>query len=151
MDKIERYKYNIEMCIEIFNSTVLGIKEQIKSELEDDVELNIYYIAIEATIKKNIITPLILFINHIYTNDVIRRKLIEKDEVFFSNSSHSEIGLSEKNKEHVEMFFLFQRYWKILPTSKKEYIKDAMETLVKTARTYLKIKGKYDDLMEKTK
>lgn len=149
MDKIKHYEDNIVQCINMFNSIVLDIKNAIKSDMPDDMELKIYYIAIEATIKYNVMTPILLFIQHIYANDMIRRKLIEKDEAFFANSSHATLGLSEKNKKDIDMFFQFQNCWKELSDDSKEYIKEAMFTLVNTAKTYIKIRGKIDDIKKK--
>jgi hypothetical protein len=149
MNKITHYEDNIKICIEMFNSVVLDIKNAIKSDMPDDAELKLYYIAIEATIKYNEMTPILLFIQYIYANDTIRRKIIEKDEKFFENSSHDKLGLSEKNKKDIEMFFQFQKCWKDLSDESKEYIKDAMYTLVNTAKTYIKIKGKIDDIKKK--
>ena len=93
-DKIKHYGDKSKLCVELFNNIVLDIKNAIKTDMPDDAELKLYYIAIELTIKYNIMTPILLFVKHIYTNDIIRIKLIEKDEKFFENSSHDTFGVS---------------------------------------------------------
>ena len=80
---------------------------------------------------------MLFFITNIYSNDTYRKNINEGNESFFLGNTYDEIG---NDKNSVNTIFQFKSCWGKLSSSNKNYIKDAMKTLVRISTQYIEEK-----------
>lgn len=130
----ESSKY-INMC----NTILTNIGNLISTEFPDDLIISTYVKTINDLIIKEPADPISTFILGVYNVDEYRTNIIKGNDEFFINTDYS----VDKKKGEI---FAFKSCWKKMNDDMKNYVKKAMQTLVKVSRQYIEVKYKLDEI-----
>lgn len=122
----------IQKCIEMFNLLIQDISLLLSREFPRDLILKTYSGIVKNIISNNPLKPISSFILNIYSNDKYRSCILKGDDEFFLNNSYV-----NNDGDKIRMMFQFKSCWKKLGTSDKDYIKNAMKTLVDISGQYV--------------
>jgi hypothetical protein len=134
----ESSKY-INMC----NTILTNIGNLISTEFPDDLIISTYVKTINDLIVKEPADPISTFILGVYNVDEYRTNIIKGNDEFFINTDYS----VDKKKGEI---FAFKSCWKKMNDDMKNYVKKAMQTLVKISRQYIEVKYKIDEINKMT-
>jgi len=125
--------------INMFNSICKQVGNHLLSKFPTDKSFNIYNEILNEFIKIKPQEPISIFIKKVYAKDEYRSSIVSMNDDFFTNSSHDHLT---KNKEsRVEALFHFKYCWGILNDESKNFIKQAMKTLVDICEIYILYKS----------
>jgi hypothetical protein len=135
----------LSLCIELFNTVAIDLKNLIAKEINGSITMNIFYGAIDKIIETRASEPISFFIKHIYSNDIYRKNINDGNEEFFSDQNFDDIIKNDQKK--IKILFKFKSAWKHLKSDKKKYITNAMKTMVDICRKYIEEKDNGNKLL----
>ena len=145
--QMEQINKKLSLCIELFNTVLIDIKNSIAKEIKNNITMNIYYGVIDKFISVRPNEPISFFIKHIYSNDIYRNSIIDGNEIFFSENNFS--SLIKEDEKKLKSMFMFKECWVELSLERREFIKNAMKTLVDITKKYIEEKYNGNQLLGK--
>lgn len=132
-EKIGAIAIKIEKYINMFNIVLEDMCKVIGSEVKNDVSVGTYVGITLNVVKTKPIEPISLFIVNVSGNIKYKQCILEKDDRFFMTGKPNDIS----EELDINTLFQFRDFWKVLNDDCKDYIKNAMVTLVEIGDKYI--------------
>lgn len=133
-EHISSINKKLSSYIDFFNTIVNDIVSTLKNTFLNDIMLVTYHDVLGEIIKNNKVEPISAFLIYVYSNDTFRQYIIEGNENFFLGCNYEGLA-TDQNK--VMTIFQFKAYWGKLSNDHREFIKNAMKTLISICEKYI--------------
>jgi hypothetical protein len=125
----------ISECINMFNEVVSDIGITLITELPNESTVGIYNELLKTLLKKSPDFIIDSFVKDVYSDNIYRQSILNRDEDFFLENNHKKIV--EKHDDGKKTLFQFKSCWKKLSYDTQNYIKDAVVMLVHITEKYI--------------
>lgn len=132
LTQLQHTNTKITKCIDLFNTLISDIKALLLREF-DDKSLIIYSKIVSTVIDVSPTKPITLFAINIYANETYLEKIQNGDDDFFLQPN----SIRQNDDKALEIMFKFREYWPRLSDDNKEYIKNAMKSLINIVEMYI--------------
>lgn len=140
---LNKINKNIKKYLMLFNGVICDIAKVLVNEFPNDLMLKTYDGVIANLVMTNPIEPISSFILNIYSNDIYRRHIINKNDNFFLNNTYE-----LKDNDKTQLMYHLKLQWGKLNIDVKDYIKNAMKTLVNISSEYIEDKADGNNILK---
>jgi hypothetical protein len=141
MSKEREIIEQIDNYVEMFNSVCKQVSGHLLNKFPNNRNIHIYGDIVNDVMKKKPKEPISIFVRDIYSNDKYRDSILERNETFFRHNDHKD--LTTKDESGSEVLFQFQSCWDDLNKESRNFIKEAMKTLINLCDVYIE---QFDEL-----